>query len=68
MAKRKKRTQAVPMGSTETPPATRRKWSAENMARTLIETDPRTRRTEDAITKAVMAAGEKALKSVRRAK
>ena len=68
MAKRKKRTTAMPMGPMETPPATRRKWSAESMARTLIETDPRTRRTEDAITKAVMAAGEKALKSARRGK
>ena len=50
----------------ETPPAQRKKWSAESMARTMIETDPRTKRTEDAITKAVMAAGEKALKSARR--
>lgn len=66
MAKRKKRlTASVPM---ETPPAQRKKWSAESMARTMIETDPRTKRTEDAITKAVMAAGEKALKSARRGK
>ena len=68
MAKRKKRPTAMPMGPMETPTATRRKWSAESMARTLIETDARTKRTEDAISKAVMAAGEKALKSARRGK
>ena len=67
MGKRKKRSTAMPM-QTETPPAQRKKWSAESMARTMIETDPRTKRTEDMITKAVMAAGEKALKSARRAK
>ena len=64
MAKRRKRA-SMPMPM-ETPPAQRKKWSAESMARTMIETDPRTKRTEDAITKAVMAAGEKALKSARR--
>ena len=66
MAKRKRRlTLSAPM---ETPPAQRKKWSAESMARTLIETDPRTGHTEDMITKAVMAAGEKAMKTAHRAK
>ena len=49
-------------------PAEQRTWSAKNMARTIIDTDPSHRRVEDAITKAVMAAGEKALKTARRAK
>ena len=67
MAKRRKRlsTHTAPM---ETPPAQRKKWSAESMARTMMETDPRMKRMEDHISQAVMAAGEKALKTARQAK
>ena len=66
MAKRRKRSMlAMP----ETPPpAQRKKWSAESMARTMMETDPRMKRMEDHITHAVMAAGEKAIKTARRGK
>ena len=49
-------------------PMEQRKWSAKSMARTIMETDSSHKRVEDAITQAVMAAGEKALKTARRAK
>ena len=66
MAKRRKRSMLA--GPMETPPAQRKKWSAESMARTMMETDPRMKRMEDHISQAVMAAGEKALKTARQAK
>lgn len=66
MAKRRKRMET--MAPSTPSPAEQRKWSAKNMARTVMETDPSHKHTEDMITKAVMAAGEKALKTARRAK
>ena len=61
MAKRRKKAQTMPMAM-ETPPATRRKWAAESMAHTMMETDKGHKKMVDAITSAVLAAGEKALK------
>ena len=66
MVKRRKR---IDMMAPSTPsPTEQRKWAAKGMAHTIMDTDPSHRRVEDAITKAVMAAGEKALKTARRAK
>jgi len=61
MARRKK-IQAAPTMPMETPVKMRRKWAAESMARTMMETDARHKKMEDHITKSVMAAGEKAVK------
>lgn len=66
MAKRRKRVEMT--APTMPSPTDQRKWSAKGMARTMMETDPSHKRVEDAITKAVMAAGEKALKYARRGK
>lgn len=60
MKKRRRRTELV---AVSTSPATLKRWSAENLARTAIETDPRLKRAKDHITTAVLAATEKALKT-----
>ena len=59
MAKRKKADMMAPLMPSL---KQQRKWAAENMARTVMSTMPKQKRLEDAITKAVMAAGEKAIK------
>ena len=60
MAKRKKTdTMAMPVLPT---PKARRKWAADSMAHTLVETSPKMKKMHDAITSAVLAAGEKAIK------
>ena len=68
MAKRKKRMAIMAPSLGSPSPGEQRKWAAKSMAHTIMDTDPSHRRVEDAITKAVMAAGEKALKSARRGK
>ena len=60
MAKRKKVETMAPLMPS---PKQQRKWAAENMARTVLSTMPKQKRLEDSITKAVMAAGEKASKA-----
>ena len=59
MAKKKNSVAPVPM---ETPPATRRKWAAENMAQTILDTQPKRKKAVDHITQAVLRAGQKAAK------
>ena len=64
MAKRRKRVSMMaPMAPT---PDQQRKWAAESMARTVVETMPGRKKMVDAITDAVMAAASKAEKSARR--
>lgn len=46
-------------------PAKRRRWAAESMAHTMMETEPGRKRREDAITKAVLSAATKASTSSR---
>ena len=60
MAKRRRKRydMAMPMPTT---PAQQQKWSAESMARTMIDTDPKMKRVRDAITEAVESAAQKAL-------
>ena len=60
MAKRRRKIQAMAPGMPG--PQEQRKWAAQSMARTMMETDPRHKKMENHITKAVMAAGEKAMK------
>lgn len=62
MAKRRKKSDTMAMPTIPWTPAMQKKASAQSMARTMMETDPRHKRMEDHITKAVMAAGEKAMK------
>lgn len=59
MAKRKKADTMAPMMPT---PAQRRKWAAESMATTVMETSPTHRKMKDAITDAVMGAADKAVR------
>lgn len=65
MAKRKRIDTIAPMAPS---PGARRKWAAESMAHTIIETAPGRKKELDAITAAVMKAGEKAEKTARRGK
>ena len=61
MGKRRKKAQTMatpPMWG----PEQMKKSAAQGMARTMMETDPRHKKMENHITKAVMAAGEKAMK------
>ena len=63
MAKRRKRIDTMaPMSPT---PEQQRKWSAESLARTVVETMPGRKKLVDHITEAVMAAANKAEKSAR---
>ena len=65
MAKRKKSRStdiAMPMMPS---PAKRRRWAAESMARTMMDTEPATKRRENAITSAVLSAATKASTSSR---
>ena len=43
-------------------PEQQKKSSAQSLARTMMETSPKHKKMENAITSAVMAAGEKAMK------
>ena len=61
MARKRKRA-AMAMEAPGMPSAKdRRKWSAESMAHTMMETDKDHKKMVDHITSAVMAAGEKAM-------
>ena len=60
--KRKKQDESMTMIPS---PAKRRRWAAESMARTVMETDPTHKRRENAITSAVLAAATKASTSSR---
>lgn len=55
---------AIPMPS----PGQQRRFAAEHLARTLVETAPGRKQQLDEITRAVMAAGERAEKTARGAK
>lgn len=60
MAKRRKR--AMAMEAPGMPSVKdRRKWAAESMAHTMMETSPKMQKMKDEIMSAVMAAGEKAM-------
>jgi len=60
MAKKRKRAMAMePPGMPSS--KERRKWAAESMAHTMMETSPKMKKVKDAIMDAVMAAGEKAM-------
>ena len=62
MAKRRRKRydMAMPMPMVSTPKQ-QQKWSAESMARTVMDTDPKMKRVRDAITEAVESAAQKAL-------
>ena len=64
MAKRRKRIDAPTVAT----PEQQRKWAAESLARTVVETMPGRKKMVDHITDAVMAAAHKAEKSARRGK
>ena len=66
MAKRRKR--IVMMAPTAPTPDQQRKWAAESLARTVVETMPGRKKMVDHISDAVMAAATKAEKSARRGK
>ena len=59
MAKKKNSVAPVPM---EVTPAIRRKWAAESMAQTIVDTQPKRKKAVDQITQAVLRAGQKAAK------
>ena len=65
MAKRKKRNTMIPMTPS---PQSQRKWAAESLARTIVETMPGRKKMVDHITEEVMKAGERAEKSARPSK
>ena len=67
MAKRKKRNTDMPMPY-EPDPKAQRKWAAESLARTIVETMPGRKKMVDHITEEVMKAGERAEKSARPSK
>ena len=60
MAKRRRKRYDMAMPTMQTP-AQQQKWSAESMARTVMDTDPKMKRVRDAITEAVESAAQKAL-------
>lgn len=60
MAKRRKKTDMF--APTPWTPEQQKKSSAQSLARTMMETSPKHKKMENAITSAVMAAGEKAMK------
>ena len=64
----KRGTRKVTMSPQPPPPQELRKWAAESLARTVVETMPGRKKLVDHITDAVMAAATKAEKSARRAK
>ena len=69
MAKRRKRIDVMAPSMPSPPsPTEQRKWAAESLARTVVETMPGRKKMLDHITDAVMAAATKAEKSARRAK
>ena len=61
MAKRRRKRYDMAMPAMPATPAQQQKWSAESMARTMIDTDPKMKRVRDAITEAVESAAQKAL-------
>ena len=61
MAKRRKKTDMLYQPHPWTPEQ-QKKSSAQSLARTMMETSPKHKKMENAITSAVMAAGEKAMK------
>lgn len=64
----KRRTRIGMMAPTAPSPEQQRKWAAESLARTVVETMPGRKKMVDHITDAVMAAAHKAETSARRGK